>query len=172
MPGPFHTTTGKTLGTRLRSSASPVSRCIRSSCRPCSLRYPNRTSSETARRNALSMALPYAQDWSPARIGRELGYCAHTVRRVLKGYQARGLAALHPGRAGRPPDLARRQQVESALRELLPQRRSWTSRQLSEALAAFGIRIKPRQVCAYLRRLRVASVQSPASNSTTSARRQ
>ena len=115
------------------------------------------------------MVLLYDQDWSPARIGRELGYCAHTVRRVLKGYQARGQAVLHPGRAGRPPDLARRQQVESALRELLPQRRSWTSRQLSEALAAFGIRIKPRQVCAYLRRLRSAAVQSPASTSTASA---
>ncbi len=87
--------------------------------------------------------------WSPTRIATHLGYCAPTVRSVLKDFLERGIAALSPRRTGPPPDLQRRQQVIRVLTELLAQKRTWTSRQLATALAERSITLSARQVRRY-----------------------
>jgi putative transposase len=105
-------------------------------------------------RDRLEMVALSAAGWSPPRIAAHLGYCGHTVRAVLRGFQARGIAALTPGRSGPPPDRERRDRVTGLLRELLGQPRTWTAGQLAAALAPHGVAIGPRQVRRYLRLLR------------------
>jgi hypothetical protein len=78
-------------------------------------------------RDRLEMVLLSSSAWSPARIATHLGYCAPTVRSVLKDFLARGTAALFPRRTGPSPDLQRRQQVTQVLTALLGQERTWTS---------------------------------------------
>jgi len=84
-------------------------------------------------RHRLEMVLLSSVAWSPARIATHLGCCAPTVRSLLKGFLARGTAALFPRRTGPPPDLQRREQVTQVLASLLAQERTWTSRQLATA---------------------------------------
>ena len=92
--------------------------------------------------------------WSAPRIAEHLGRCGQTVRDLLKDFLDRGLAALHPRRPGPPPDAVRRERVAGELRELLAEDRTWTSRQLGEALAGRGVAMGPRQVRRHLKRLR------------------
>jgi putative transposase len=107
-------------------------------------------------RDRLEMVLLSSVAWSPARIAAHLGYCVPTVRGVLKDFLARGTAALFPRRTGPPPDLQRRRQVSEMLTELLAQDRTWTSRQLAEALAERGIDLSPRQVRRYLKMIKAS----------------
>lgn len=102
-------------------------------------------------RDRLEMVLLSSGAWSPARIATHLGYCAPTVRRVLKDFLDRGITALFPRRTGPPPDLQRRQQVTGALTALLEKKRTWTSRQLATALAEQDIKLSARQVRRYLK---------------------
>lgn len=88
--------------------------------------------------------------WSPPRIAAHLDYCAHTVRGLLKDFLARGPDALFPRPTGPAPDIDRRSQVTDALRQLLAEDRTWTSRQLSAALADRGLALGPRQGRRYL----------------------
>ena len=104
--------------------------------------------SNTAR-DRLEMILLSAAGWSPPRIAQHLGCHPHTARAVLKGYHQRGIAALQPQRPGPPPDQQRRQNVTERLSALLGQERTWTSRQLAEALQP-EIVLSPRQVLRYL----------------------
>jgi transposase len=104
--------------------------------------------SDTAR-DRLEMVLLSDAGWSPPRIARHLGCHPHTARAALKGYRERGLAALQPQPPGPPPDHQRRQAVTARLTELLGQRRTWTSRQLAEALRP-DLVLSPRQVLRYL----------------------
>lgn len=92
--------------------------------------------------------------WSAPRIAAHLGTCGQTVRDTLKGFLARGLDALRPRRTGPAPDVARRDKVAAELTGLLAEDRTWTSRQLSEALAGRGVAIGPRQVRRHLKRIR------------------
>lgn len=92
--------------------------------------------------------------WSAPRIAEHLGRCGQTVRDLLKDFLARGAAALHPRRPGPPPDEARRGRVADELRSLLAEDRTWTSRQLGEALAGRGLVMGPRQVRRHLKRMR------------------
>jgi len=85
---------------------------------------------------------------SAPRVAQHLGYNPQTVRDVL----TRGTAALYPLRSGPAPDTERFEQVANALRPLVEQPRTWTSRQLSRALAEAGIALGPRQARRYLRR--------------------
>ena len=93
-------------------------------------------------RDRLEMVLLSSVAWSPARIAAHLGYCAPTVRGLLKDFLARGTAALFPRRTGPPPDFQRRQQVTQTLTGLLSQDRTWTSRQLATALAEQDITLR------------------------------
>lgn len=109
--------------------------------------------------------------WSPPRIARHLGCHAHTSRAVLQAFRDRGQPALGPQRPGPEPDEQRRQAVAAALRPLLAQERTWTSRPLSAALSEQGIAPGPRQVRRHRQALRaghrrtastVAPKQDPA----------
>jgi transposase len=100
------------------------------------------------------MVLMSAAGWSPPRIGEHLGRHPHTVRAALKGFAARGVAAFYPGTPGPEPDHARRAMVTGRLSDLLGQDRTWTGRQLAEALHAEGIAIGHRQTRRYLRLLK------------------
>jgi hypothetical protein len=66
---------------------------------------------------------------------------------------ARGRDAVFPGKPGPPPDAERRRRVTEALRKLLQQERTWTSRQLGAALHERGIALGSRQVRRYLGQL-------------------
>src|SRR5262245_37852042 len=83
------------------------------------------------------------------RIARHLGCHPHTARAALKGYRDRGVATFQPQRPGPPPDQQRRQTVTARLTALLGQDRTWTSRQLAEALQP-DIVLSPRQLLRYL----------------------
>src|SRR5215469_18537210 len=85
-------------------------------------------------RDRLEIVLLSDAGWSPPRIARHLGCHPHTARAALKGYRDHGLAALQPQPPGPPPDHQRRQAVTQRLTQLLGQRRTWTSRQLAEAM--------------------------------------
>jgi transposase len=92
--------------------------------------------------------------WSAPRIAAHLGHCGQTARDLLKGFLARGTAALHPLRPGPPPDTAHRDRVAEELERCLAEDRTWTGRQLSEALTARGLRMGSRQVRRHLKRMR------------------
>jgi len=91
--------------------------------------------------------------WSAPKIAQHLGYNPQTVRDLLRAFLARGTAALYPSRRGPAPDTERFEQVANALRPLLERPRTWSSGQLSRALAEAGIELGPRQVRRYLRRM-------------------
>jgi transposase len=92
--------------------------------------------------------------WSAPRIAAHLGHCGQTVRDLLKDFMVRGIQAIHPRRTGPAPDIERRDRVADELRRSLAEDRTWTSRQLSEALAARGIDLGPRQVRRHLKRIK------------------
>jgi putative transposase len=115
-------------------------------------RLRHRNLSDTAR-DRLEMVLLSAAGWSPPCIAQHLGCHPHTARAVLKGYRDRGVAALQPQRPGPPPDQQRRQDVAERLTILLGQERTWTSRQLAEALQPEVV-LSPRQVLRYLAALK------------------
>jgi hypothetical protein len=72
---------------------------------------------------------------------------------LLRAFAAWGTGALYPFRSGPAPDSERLDRVNAALRELLHQDRTWTSGQLSRALAERGIELGPRPVRRYLKRM-------------------
>src|SRR3954466_1422787 len=73
--------------------------------------------------------------WSAPRIAAHLGHCGQTVRDLLKAFLSGGIEAIHPRRTGPSPDIARRDRVAEELQRSLGEDRTWTSGQLSEALA-------------------------------------
>lgn len=108
-----------------------------------------RTNLSDTARDRLEMILLSAAGWSPPRIAQHLGCHPHTARAVLKAYRQHGVACLQPQRPGPPPDQQRRQRVTERLTALLGQERTWTSRQLAEALQP-EVTLSPRQVLRYL----------------------
>ena len=105
-------------------------------------------------RDRIEMVFLSDAGWSAPRIAAHLGYCGQTVRDLLRAFLARGTDALRPFRSGPPPDAARRDQVTDELKRLLAEDRTWTSRQLAEALAERGISLGPRQVRRHLKRMK------------------
>lgn len=87
--------------------------------------------------------------WSAPRIARHLGCHPHTARSALKGFATRGVTAFYPDASGPDPDHALRAKVTGKLSELLGQDRTWTSRQLADALGP-DIGIGHRQTRRYL----------------------
>lgn len=108
-----------------------------------------RTDLPAVARDRLEMVLLSAAGWSPPRIGEHLSRHPHTVRAALKGYAARGTKAFDPDTPGPDPDYDRRAKVAERLSELLGQDRTWTSRQLAEALHP-DVGIGHRQTRRYL----------------------
>jgi len=106
-----------------------------------------RTDLSAVARDRLEMVLLSAVGWSPPKIAGHLGRHPHTVRAVLKGYAARGAAAFHPDAPGPDPDHHRRATVTGKLSALLGQDRTWTARQLADAL---DVGIGHRQTRRYL----------------------
>jgi transposase len=102
-------------------------------------------------RDRVEMVVLSDAGWSPPRIAEHLGYCGQTVRDLLRAFLARGLDALYPFRSGPAPDTARRDRVAEELTRLLTEERTWTSRQLSQALAGRGISLGSRQVRRHLK---------------------
>jgi putative transposase len=100
-------------------------------------------------RTRLEMVFLSAAGWSAPKIARHLGHHPHTVRSALKGFRDRGPSAFHPDRPGPEPDHDRRAAVTGKLAELLGQERTWTSRQLADALGP-DIGIGGRQTRRYL----------------------
>ena len=113
-----------------------------------------RTTLPATVRNRLEIVLLSDAGWSPPRIARHLNCHPHTSRAVLKAFRDRGQPALWPDRPGPQPNQQRRQAVAEALRRLLAQERTWTSRQLSAALSEQGIGLGPRQVRRHLKALK------------------
>jgi transposase len=106
-----------------------------------------------AERDRVEMVLLSATGWSPPAIAQHLGYCAATVRTVLKAFPTTGVAGLHRQRPGPAPNLARRTQVTTALGQLLGHERTWTAGQLATALKEQGIVLSTRQTRKYLKRM-------------------
>lgn len=92
-----------------------------------------------------------ARGWTPAAVATHVERCERTVQRWLAAYQAGGDEGLRPQRPG--PEPADRSALDEAVRGLLEQPRTWTLRQLGEALAAAGRPISRHQVRASLARL-------------------
>lgn len=108
-----------------------------------------RTDLPAVPRDRLEMVLMSAAGWSPPRIAGHLGRHPHTVRAALKGFAARGTAAFYPDAPGPNPDHDRRAAVTGKLSELLGQDRTWTARQLADALGP-DVGIGHRQTRRYL----------------------
>jgi putative transposase len=104
-------------------------------------------------RDRIEMVTLSDTGWSAPKIAAHLGYCGQTVRDALRAFLERGLDALYPRRTGPVPDTGRRDRVARELRLSLAEDRTWTSRQLSEALAGRGIDLGPRQVRRHLKRI-------------------
>ena len=104
-----------------------------------------------AERDRVEMVLLSAAGWTPPAIADHVGYCAATVRTVLKAFRRTGTTGLRRTRPGPPKDVARRAQVTAALDRLLGQDRTWTASQLAVALGADGIALSPRQTRKYLK---------------------
>lgn len=104
-----------------------------------------------AERDRVEMVLLSAAGWSAPAIAQHLGYCAATVRTVLKGFPETGVAGLARQRPGPAPDEARRQQVSGALGALLSAERTWTAAQLAAALRTQGIALSTRQTRKHLK---------------------
>ena len=117
------------------------------------LRALRRTDLPPKVRERIEMVTLSDVGWSAPRIADHLGRHPLTVRDLLRSFNARGPAALRPFPSGPAPDAERIGRVVSALRELLVERRTWTSRQQSEALADLGIALGPRQVRRHLKRM-------------------
>jgi transposase len=117
------------------------------------LRALRRTEQSPKVRDRIEMVTLSDAGWPAPRIAAHLGYHPQTVRDTLRAFAARGVSALSPFRSGPPTDSQRLEEVIGALRELLGRGRTWTSRQLSEALAGRGIALGPRQVRRYLKRM-------------------
>lgn len=104
-------------------------------------------------RDRVEMVVLSDAGWSAPRIAAHLGYCGQTVRDLLRAFLARGADALHPFRTGPGLDIDHRNRVAEELNRLLAEGRTWTSRQLAEALAERGITLGARQVRRHLKRL-------------------
>src|SRR5829696_7692703 len=106
-----------------------------------------------AERDRVEMVLLSAAGWTVPTIAAHLGYCAATVRTVLKRFTPTDFTTLRRQHPGPPKDLARAEQVMAALNRRLDEPRTWTARQLAAALQEEGIRLSTRQTRKYLKRL-------------------
>ncbi|MEO2088912.1 MAG: helix-turn-helix domain-containing protein, partial [Gemmataceae bacterium] len=100
-------------------------------------------------RDRLEMVFLSDAGWSPPKIAGHLGRHPHTARAALKGFGGRGTKSFYPDAPGPDPDHALRAKGTGQLATLLGQDRTWTARQLAEALGP-DIGIGHRQTRRYL----------------------
>ena len=112
-----------------------------------------RTDLPAVARDRLEMVFLSDAGWSPPAIAAHLGRHRHPVGSALTGVHGRGPAAFHPDKPGPEPDHGRRATVTAKLSELLGQERTWTGRQLADALGP-DVGIGHRQTRRYLALLR------------------
>jgi putative transposase len=113
------------------------------------LQILRQTDLPSAARTRLEMVFLSDAGWSAPKIAQHLGNHPHTVRSALKGFRERGTAAFHPDKPGPEPDRDRRAMVTAKLSELLGRERTWTGRQLADALGP-DVGIGHRQTRRYL----------------------
>lgn len=101
-------------------------------------------------RDRVEMVLLSDGGWSVPLIAAHLGYCNASVRRIFSQFANQGVDAIRHRPPGPPKDAARRDQVQTALRSLLSQERTWTAAQLAHALKDDDIHLSARQVRRYL----------------------
>jgi transposase len=106
-----------------------------------------------AERDRVEMICLADAGWSAPAIAAHLRYNPVTVRRLLRRFPHTGVAGLRRRPPGPAPDLARREQVRTALDTLLDQDRTWTAAQLAAALREVGIHLSTRQTRKYLGRM-------------------
>lgn len=106
-----------------------------------------------AERDRVEMALLSVCGWSPPSLAEHFGYEVHAVRRILHAIAAEGAEAIAHKKPGKAPDLARRRQVETALKKRLREPRTWDAAQLQVALHDEGIDLSARQLQRYLGRM-------------------
>jgi transposase len=99
-----------------------------------------------AERDRVEMVALSVAGWRVSQIAQYLGYSAETVRRVFRRWPTEGWAVVRHQAPGPAPDEPRRGQIETALRTLLVQERTWTVAQLREALGEQGITLSKRQM--------------------------
>ena len=104
-------------------------------------------------RDRVEMILLSDAGWSPPRIAEHLTNHAKTMRLVLRRFHDRGVPTLHVRPPGPAPDTARREQMTTALDQVLSLERTWTTAQLAEALARVGIYLSTRRTRKYLGRM-------------------
>lgn len=92
-----------------------------------------------------------ARGWSLAEVAAHVERSPRTVQRWQQAYRGGGDEGLTPRRPG--PVRADRSALDQALRALLEQPRTWTLRQLGEAVAGQGTAPSRHQVRASLARL-------------------
>src|SRR5437016_3544392 len=98
------------------------------------LQILRRTDLPAIARGRLEMVVLSGAGWSPPRIASHLGRHPHTVRAALKGFGERGAKSFAPDAPGPDPDHARRAAATGKLAALLGRDRTWTARQLADAL--------------------------------------
>ena len=107
-----------------------------------------------AERDRVEMVALADAGWEVKAIAPHLGYHPESVRRVFRRWRRDGWQVVRHQPPGPAPDQARRDQVETALTGLLQQERTWTSRQLADALTSQQINLSGRQVRRYLQAVR------------------
>jgi predicted ArsR family transcriptional regulator len=107
-----------------------------------------------AERDRVEMLLLSADGWSPPRLARHFVCHPQTIRRLLHRLGPEVTVVLRRQRPGSKPNLERRAQIETVLRELLAQERTWTAAQLADGLAERKLPLSARQVRRYLSGLR------------------
>src|SRR4051812_30607187 len=93
------------------------------------LRLRGDRSLSPAERDRLEMLALSAAGWPVTAVAAHFGRNPETVRRLFRRFPTDGLAAVRKDQPGPSPDAQRRQAVETALRDLLAQERTWTSAQ-------------------------------------------
>jgi transposase len=99
----------------------------------------------------LEAVLLFTSGLTAVQVAADLGRSERTVRRWLHAYASGGVAALVPQRTGPVPRDHRA--LDEQGRALLAQTRTWTARQVQEALAEAGWVVGLRAVRASLQRL-------------------
>lgn len=103
-------------------------------------------------RDHVEILLLAATGWPAPRLADHLGRCAAMVRTRRKAFAETGVQSVRCQRPGPPPDIARREQVATAIDRLLAAERTWTAAQVADALATDGIVLSTRQPRKYLQR--------------------